>query len=91
MLGIGGTMNIVLTGVAAGILGTLVMDSLNHIFSRTGMLLKIDKAMIGRMFAGWTRGRFCHSDPGEMERITNERLYGYFTHYIIGVGFAFAY
>jgi hypothetical protein len=91
MLGIGGTMNIVLTGVAAGILGTLVMDSLNHIFSRTGMLLKIDKAMIGRMSTGWTRGRFCHSDPGEMERITNERLYDYFTHYIIGVGFAFAY
>lgn len=81
-------MDIILTGVVAGVLGTLVMDSLNHLFSRTGMLLKIDIGMIGRMSAGWTRGRFCYRNPGEMEPVANEILYGYLTHYTIGVGLA---
>ena len=30
-------MDLVVTGVAAGVLGTLVMDSLNFLFARTGM------------------------------------------------------
>ena len=84
-------MNLILTGVAAGVLGTLVMDSLNHLFSRTGVLLKIDIGMIGRMAAGWGRGRFRYHHPGEMEQFANELLYGYITHYAIGVGFAVTY
>ena len=35
-------MNLVVTGMVAGVLGTLVMDSLNLLFARTGMLSKID-------------------------------------------------
>jgi uncharacterized membrane protein YeaQ/YmgE (transglycosylase-associated protein family) len=84
-------MDLVVTGVIAGVLGTLVMDSLNHLFSRTGMLLKIDVGMIGRMSAGWARGRFRYRHPGEMEQVTNELLYGYITHYTIGVGLAVTY
>jgi hypothetical protein len=72
-------------------LGTLVMDSLNHLFSRTGMLLKIEVGMIGRMSAGWVRGRFRYLHPGEMEQVANELLYGYITHYTIGAGFAVTY
>jgi len=84
-------MDLVVTGVVAGVLGTLAMDSLNHLFSRIGMLLKIDVRMIGRMSAGWTRGRFRYRHPGEMEQVPNELLYGYITHYAIGVGFAVTY
>ena len=84
-------MDLVVTGVAAGVLGTLVMDSLNHLFSRTGMLLKIDVGMIGRMAAGWVRGRFRYRHPGEMEQVAHELLYGYLTDYAIGVGLAVAY
>jgi len=46
-------LDLVVVGVVAGVLGTLVMDSLNHLFARTGMLLKIDMRMIGRMSMGW--------------------------------------
>jgi len=81
-------MDLVVRGVIAGVLGTLVKDSLNHLFFRTGMLLKIDMGMIGRMSAGWARGRFRYRQPSEMEQVANERLYGYITHYTIGVGFA---
>jgi hypothetical protein len=84
-------MDLVVTGVVAGVLGTLVMDSLNHLFSRTGMILKIDVAMIGRMSAGWARGRFRYRHPGEMAQVANELLYGYITHYAIGVGLAVPY
>lgn len=72
-------------------LGTFVMDLLNYLFARTGMISKIDMRMIGRMSAGWTRGRFYYRHPGEMTQVANEMLYGYITHYTIGVGLAIAY
>ena len=84
-------MDLIVTGVVAGVLGTLVMDSLNHLFARTGMLSKIEVVMIGRMAVGWARGRFRYGHPSEMEQVANEMLYGYFTHYTIGVGLAFPY
>ena len=84
-------MDLVVTGVVAGVLGTLMMDSLNHLFARTGMILKIDVGMIGRMAVGWTRGRFRYRHPGEMKQVANELLYGYITHYTIGVGLAAPY
>ena len=84
-------MDIIVTGVVAGVLGTLMMDSLNHLCARIGMLLKIDVGMIGRMSAGWARGRFCYRHPDEMEQVASEKLFGYITHYAIGVGLAVTY
>jgi hypothetical protein len=81
-------MDLVVTGVAAGVLGTLMMDSLNFLCARTGMISQIDVGMIGRMAVGWARGRFRYGHPSEMEQVANEKLYGYFTHYAIGVGLA---
>ncbi len=84
-------MDLVVTGVVAGVLGTLVMDSLNLLFARTGMLSKIEVGKIGRMAVGWARGRFRYGHPSEMEQVANEMLYGYVTHYTIGVGLAVPY
>ena len=84
-------MDLISTGVVAGVLGTLVMDSLNSLFARTGMISKIDVGMIGRMAAGWAHGRFLYSHPSEMEQVANEVPYGYVTHYAIGVGLAVPY
>ena len=81
-------MDLIVTGVVAGVLGTLVMDSLNHLFARSGLLLRIDMGMIGRMSAGWAQGRFCYRHPGEMKQVANEMVLGYLTHYTIGVGLA---
>ena len=81
-------MDLVAMGVVAGVLGTLVMDSLNLLFARTEMLSKIEVGMIGRMAVGWARGRFRYGHPSEMEQVANEMLYGYVTHYTIGVGLA---
>ena len=81
-------MNLAATGVIAGVLGTLMMDLLNHLVARTGMITRIDVGMIGRMAAGWARGRFRYRHPSEMQQINNELLYGYLTHYAIGVALA---
>ena len=81
-------MDLILTGVIVGVIGTLAMDLLNHLFARTGVLLRIDVGMIGRMSAGWARGRFCYSHPSEMKPVANEKLIGYITHYSIGVALA---
>jgi hypothetical protein len=82
-------MDLVLTGFVAGVLGTLAMDFLNNLVARTGVFLKIDVAMIGRMAAGWTRWRFRYRHPDEMEQVPNEMIYGYITHFAIGVSLAF--
>ena len=87
-LGIGVVVDLVVMGVVAGVLGTLAMDSLNFLSARTGMLSRIDVGMIGRMAVGWARGRFCYGHPTEIEQVANEMLYGYVTHYTIGVGLA---
>jgi len=84
-------MDLIMTGILAGVLGTLAMDFLNYLFARTGILSRIDVAMIGRMSGGWARGRFCYRHPGQIEQVANEKLYGYLTHYAIGVVLAMAY
>ncbi len=81
-------MNLVITGFVAGVLGTLAMDLLNNLVARTGVFLKLEVAMIGRMVAGWTHGRFRYRHPDEMEQIPNEMIYGYLAHFAIGVGLA---
>lgn len=87
----GEVMELIVIGVVVGVLGTLVMDLLNLLFARAGMILKIDVGMIGRMAVGWTHGRFCYGHPSEMKKVTNEKLYGYITHNIIGVSLALPY
>ena len=84
-------MDLVVAGVVAGVLGTLVMDSLNLLLARAGIISKIDVGMIGRMAVGWARGRFRYGHPSKMEKVANEMLYGYVTHYTIGVGLAVPY
>ena len=81
-------MYLVVTGIAAGVLGTLLMDLLNHLASRSGLILRIDMRAIGRMSAGWARGHFFYREPGEMKQVGNELLIGYLTHYAIGLALA---
>ena len=84
-------MNPFLLGITAGIAGTLVMDVLNHLLPRGGLLLRIDIRMIGRMSAGWSRGHFRYQHPQEMQECRCERVLGWITHYAISVIFALIY
>lgn len=84
-------MDPIISGVIAGILGTFVMDLLNHFLSKSGLISKIDIGMIGRMAVGWTHGRFFYHHPDEIEQVDKQVFYGYVAHYLIGIGFAFPY
>jgi len=84
-------MDLILIGGAIGVFATLVMDLLNLSFARIELIPKIDIKMIGRMGAGWARGRFCYNHPSEMKKIANEVLWGYVTHYSIGLGLVIPY
>lgn len=90
-MGIGGELNAIVTGVIAGLVGTLVMDALNIVASRTQLISRIDVAAIGRMAAGWARGRFRYASPSEMQQVRNEALIGIITHYAIGVALSLPY
>ncbi len=81
-------MDLIVAVVLVGVLGTIAMDLLNHLFARFGVIIKIDMGTIGRMSAGWARGRFRYRHPGELAPVSNEILLGYITHYAIGVGLA---
>ena len=65
-------VGLLLTGVVAGVLGTVAMDALNALVARTGAIAKIDVPAIGRMAAGWARGRFRYGHPGEMTPAAHE-------------------
>ena len=81
-------MDLIVTGIVAGVLGTLVMDSLIHLLARIGILLKIDVRMIGRMSSGWANGRFSYRHPDEMKQVANALIYGYIIFRAVGVGLA---
>jgi len=81
-------MTLALAGMVVGISGTIAMDLLNFLFSRAGIITRIDLGTIGRMAAGWLRGRFRYGHPNEMREVGHETLYGVMAHYAIGVGLA---
>jgi len=84
-------MDLVIAGVVVGLMGTLAMDAGNLLIAKAGCITKIDVGTIGRMAAGWTKGRLRYGHPSEMEEVPNEMLLGYATHIGIGVGFAVPY
>jgi len=84
-------MELFTNSLILGTVGTVVMDIGNRTFSFLGLILKIDMRMLGRMSAGWARGRFSYRNPEEMSTVSNEYFLGLITHYAIGVGLAFIY
>lgn len=82
---VGGSMRPVLMGVVAGVAGTLVMDGMNSLCARAGILAHIDHRMIGRLARGWTRGRFVYARPEEVPTVGSELAIGYVAHYLIGI------
>lgn len=84
-------MDLVIRAVVIGVVGTVVMDLGNLLFARFALILRVDLRVLGRMARGWARGRFRYADPSEMEETQREAVYGFLTHYSIGVGLAVPY
>ena len=54
-------------GFLAGVAATLLMDVVNLVVARVGLLLPINHQMIGRVTGGWMRGRFAHAGRDDYE------------------------
>lgn len=81
-------MHPIVSGVVAGVAGTVVMDVLNRLAAASGAIAKIDLPVLGRMAAGWARGRFRYADPGRLRPVARETLLGLAAHYGIGIALA---
>jgi hypothetical protein len=81
-------MDLFIGAVVIGVVGTAVMDLGNLLSARSGRISRIDLRLLGRMARGWARGRFRYAHPSEMEKTEKEAVYGFLTHYSIGVGLA---
>ena len=84
-------MDLILKSIAAGVIGTLVMDLFNLTLARAAVITQIDIKMIGRMAAGWLRGHFRYTNPSEIKIIPNETFFGFAAHYLIGISLALPY
>lgn len=84
-------MKLIGASIFIGVLGTIVMDIGNILFSRVGLITRIDMNVLGRMAAGWMRGRFVYGHPDEMKPVSHAHVLGWITHYGIGIGLACAY
>lgn len=81
-------MKLIGAGIFIGVVGTIVMDIGNILFSRVGLITRIDMKLLGRMAGGWLRGRFVYGHPDEMTPVAREMFLGVVTHYGIGIGLA---
>jgi hypothetical protein len=84
-------MDLIMTAVVIGVVGTVVMDAGNLLFAHFGLISRIELRILGRMARGWARGRVRYGHPREMTETENEVVYGALTHYCIGVGLATLY
>jgi len=84
-------VDLIVAGVVGGFVGTAVMDSVNRLLAGAGFLIPVDVRMIGRAAHGWSRGRFRHDHPSELESGAHDLMYGYLAHYLIGVSLALGY
>lgn len=77
-------VRIILIGAGA----TLVMDIWLMVLKRVGVQT-LNFAFIGRWVGHLFHGRIAHASIGTALPISNETVLGWFTHYAVGIAFAF--
>ncbi len=78
------SINDILIGIIAGIIGTYAMDMFNSLLSRWKLIASVNPVLLGRLAEGWVRGRFIYENPAQVSPVKHERLKGTITHYLIG-------
>jgi hypothetical protein len=73
------------SGILAGVFATYVMDLLNILISKTGLVSASKPEGVGRVFYNWMIGNFVNESFFVMEKSAHEDLFGLAGHYLIGV------
>ena len=74
----------ILTAFAMGAFATLVMDVLNYLTARTGLVGQFRPALLGRWVSHMPRGHFAHQDIRTVPPVKGELVIGELAHYTIG-------
>ncbi len=77
----------ILQAALIGIGATAFMDGGLALQKRIG-IQTLNFALIGRWVGHVVRGRFAHASIGQAQPIAGERLWGWLTHYAVGIAFA---
>lgn len=79
-------MNIFVSAFLGGIVGAALMDITETAAARMGVTSGVNVALVGRWFAGLTRGRLAHADIHASSPQPGERGLGCAFHFIVGGG-----
>jgi hypothetical protein len=77
----------IIEAVLVGIGATAFMDVWLAILKRFG-IQTLNFALIGRWVGHLWRGKFAHASIGKAQPIAGELLWGWLTHYAVGIAFA---
>ena len=83
------TLDLVLRGIAIGVVGSALMDVWSAVLRRRFGIPTLDYRLLGRWIGHFPRGRFVHEKIAAAEPVVGERALGWLAHYAIGVTFAF--
>lgn len=84
-------MNILVQGIAIGVIATIGMDIWALVVKHVLRLPTANWAHVGRWFGHMPRGVFVHQSIGESAEISNELAIGWIAHYITGIIYGLAY
>ena len=80
-----------LQAVIAGVFATVILDLWQRLLFAVAGIPPADWGLIGRWFAYIPRGRLVHRPIAETPAVSGEAAIGWAMHYLIGLGYGFAY
>ena len=87
----GETMVRLLSGVLAGVAGTVTMDVLAIVSRKVGLATGAKGQWVGRWYLGMAQGRFVHADIATLPAQPGETRAALVGHYMIGITLAVFY
>ena len=81
----------VFQSIVAGVLATVGLDLWQRLLHAAAGIPPADWGLIGRWFAYIPKGRLIHRPIAETPAVPREAVIGWTMHYLIGIGYGFAY
>ena len=81
----------IITAIIIGVLATAFLDIFSILLSATIGTPKTEWRFIGRWFLLMRKGKFIHEHISKSEHAQGELAFGWFMHYMIGIGWSLLY
>lgn len=81
-------MEIASSALIMGLVATAVLDLWAQFLKQFAGVIPTNWAMVGRWFAHLPHGQFQHAAISQAPVVANERILGWFAHYVVGFSYA---